>query len=89
MGKKIVPFGLRLKLFPHFKNPSPDFKTQWEKALTACSLSLMNLLITEHKNEMAQIDNELQPLNLKWTTLKNSVGLGDKEKNLTENLEKT
>lgn len=40
----------------------------------------MKLLIEEHKNEMTLIDNELQPLNSKWTALKNSTGIDDKEK---------
>lgn len=28
IGENIVQFGLRIRLFPHFKNPSPTFKSK-------------------------------------------------------------
>lgn len=31
------PLGLRIQLFPTIKEPSPTFKTSWEKILTQCS----------------------------------------------------
>lgn len=57
-AEKIILFGLRLKLFLHFKNPTTDFKTQWEDRLTQRSLDLMSLLIDEHRAEIKLIDIE-------------------------------
>lgn len=88
ISENLVPFGLRIKLFPHFKNLSTDFKGKWEKTLPKCSLSLMKLLVDEHKTELTLIDNKLQPLNQKLSTLKNTAGLVEKEQNIGETLER-
>lgn len=85
---KIVPFGLRLKLFPHFSNPSNDFKSKWENTLTDCSLALLRLLIDEHKHESALLDAEIQACNIKIAALNTPEGLAQKERELNNGLEK-
>lgn len=80
IDESIVPFGLRLRFFPHFKKPSEGFKTKWENTLTGCSMVLMTLLIEEHKEELKAIDLELQPLITKIATLENPEGIAFKRK---------
>lgn len=80
IAENIIPFGLRLKLFPHFKNPSEKFKKNWECTLTNCSMSLIKLLIVKHKKEAGQIDLEFQPLNIRIAALNNPQGLAKKKK---------
>lgn len=84
----IIPFGLRLKLFPHFQNPSAEFKLNWEKALTSCSLVLMQLLVDEHKKEIEQLDNDIQTCNSTIAASELTVALAEKEKELNLGLEK-
>lgn len=62
IAESLVPYGLRLKLFPHFKKPSNSFRAKWENTLTGFSMALMALLIEEHKEELKSIDLELQNL---------------------------
>lgn len=88
IAEGIIPFGLRIKLFPHFKNPTPAFKNNWEQTLTECSLSLMNLLINEHKSELANVDIELQNTNAKLLTFTTVEGFVTREKQISDNLTK-
>lgn len=86
--ESIVPFGLRLRLLPHFKKPSETFKAKWENTLTGCSMALMALLIDEHKEELKAIDLELQSLAItKISSLENTDGIALKEKEISEFLE--
>lgn len=87
ISANIVPFGLRLKLFPHFKNPSENFKQNWETDLTNCFIELMSLLVHEHKQEIAQADIELKPMPQKLNELKNPPEQAEKEKELDNHLE--
>lgn len=82
----IIPFGLRIKLFPHFRNPSQEFKNKWEETLTNCSLSLMSLLITKHRAELNQVDKELLIINASLASFNTMEGYADKEKNIGENI---
>lgn len=87
ISENIVPYGPRLKNFPHFRNPSADFKQNWENTLTSCSKAFMTLLIEEHKKELTQVDLELHPLNPGIVGLNNSEGLVEKERELSDSLE--
>lgn len=86
--KGIIPFGLRIKLFPHFKNPSPTFKNNWEQTLTQCSQSLINLLNNEHKSELLDVDKELHDIHTKLLTFNTVEGFNIKEKQIGDNLSK-
>lgn len=88
MGKSIIPFGLRIKLFSHFKDPSQEFKKKWEEVLTNCSLSLMSLLINEHKAQLDLVDTELQSLNTNLSTFSSMEGFSAKDKMISHNLAK-
>lgn len=89
IAESIVPFGLRRKLFPHFKKPSDSFKQKWENTLTGCSMAPMSLLVDEHKEDLKSIDVEIQPLISKISTLDNPEGIAIKEKEINEFLEKS
>lgn len=86
--ENIIPFWLRIKLFPHFHNPSQEFKKKWEDALTNCSLSLMSLFINEHKTEMSIMDNELQTLGASLSSYNTTEGFAARDKLISDNLAK-
>lgn len=89
ISERIIPFGLRIKLFPHFNNPTLDFKNKWEETLTNCSLNVKSLLIGAHRAELGTIDNKLQQLNVSLITFNTLTGFSDKGKQISENLAKS
>lgn len=89
LAENIIPFGLRLKLFPHFINPTVKFKNKWEDRLTKCSLELISLLFEEHRGKIGLIDNDLIQINTTLVTLSNTPGFNEKQKQLNENLAKS
>lgn len=83
----IIPFGLRLKLFPHFPNPSNYFKNKWENALSNCSLTLMQLLIDQHKIDLDHVDSEILICNTKIKALKLGEILAEREREISMGME--
>lgn len=86
ISENIVPFGLRLKLFPHFKNPRPEFKKQWEDILTDSFLSLMSLLVIEHQLELACVDKEINDTFTALSAFKTTEGYLEMDKKITDSL---
>lgn len=55
----ICPTGLRIQLFPSFKNVTPELKRLWEQELTKCSIELIRLLVAQYRTDLAALDQEL------------------------------
>lgn len=55
----ICRIGLRIQLFPSFKNVTPELKHDWEQELTKCSTALIKLLVAQYRADLLSIDQEL------------------------------
>lgn len=88
IAEGIIPFGLRIKLFPHIKNPTIEFKNLWEQTLTSCSLALMTLLINEYKSELASVHKELQDTSVSLASFTSVEDFTNKDKQIGKNLAK-
>lgn len=53
---KIIPWGLRIQLFPNIKKINDTLKTSWESNLISCSLNMLSMLCHEYTTELAQLD---------------------------------
>lgn len=89
ISENMIPFGLRLKVFPHFRKPSQTFKEKWKNTLSDCFFNLMKLLIEEHKKEIETIDLEIQAVNNTFVSLNAPEGKAEKEKELNLALERS
>ena len=79
--------GLRVQLFPTTKDPSPSFKTTWEKVLTQCSLDLMKTLINQYTIDMVSLDSGIDRLNVQYQHLMDVTAFADKWKEVRTRLE--
>lgn len=87
ISESIVPFGLRIQLFPHFNEISSEFKKRWEATLTECSLKLMQLLINEYNDQLVKIDCEIQELWKKSSMFSSTNEFKEQDRNLKEQVE--
>lgn len=53
---KIIPWGLRIQLFPNIKKINDTLKASWESNLLTCSLNMLSMLCNEYTTELAQLD---------------------------------
>ncbi|PIO11839.1 hypothetical protein AB205_0055700 [Aquarana catesbeiana] len=53
---KIVPWGLRIQLFPNIKKINDSLKASWEDNLQSCSLNMLSILCKEYESELEQLD---------------------------------
>lgn len=53
---KIIPWGLRIQLFPNIKKINDSLKASWENNLQSCSLNMLSILCYEYVIELEQLD---------------------------------
>ncbi|PIO24355.1 hypothetical protein AB205_0058670 [Aquarana catesbeiana] len=52
----IVPWGLRIQIFPNIKKTTDPLKKAWEDNLQACSFNMISMLCQEYDKELALLD---------------------------------
>lgn len=87
INEGVYPLGLRIQLFPTVKDPSPAFKSSWEKTLTHCSLELMRTLITQYESDMTSLDSEIDKLNTHYQHLLDAPSFSNRWREVREHLE--
>lgn len=60
IDNKVVPLGLRIKIFPTLKNLPNLLRTEWEENLTTCSVNMMRMLKDHYDLENKKLDAEIQ-----------------------------
>lgn len=56
---KIVPWGLRIQLFPNIKKINDSLKASWEDNLQLCSLNMLSILCKVYETELEQLDTAI------------------------------
>lgn len=82
--KTILTFGD----FPNIRDPSPEFKANWEGVLNKCSEGLMDLLRGHHQLELIEIQKELDALEIKSKKLQGQDGFELRNKDLADYIER-
>lgn len=59
MDNNIVPWGLRVQIFPNLKKIDEPLKTSWENNLQSCSFGMMSLLCTQYEAELKSLDDSV------------------------------
>lgn len=59
---KIVPFGLRIQIFPTIPIVSDSLKNLWEENLTECSIGMMNILKDHYNGALDQVEKEIHEI---------------------------
>lgn len=88
IDNKIVPWGLRVPIFPNIRKVEESLKSKWEENLQSCSFGMMDLLFTQYEHELGILDESV----LKWYNdhglISNSAKFKKKENELKIHLER-
>ena len=87
LTETICPIGLRVQIFPTIKDPTVDFKNNWESLLLGCSMELMKSLVLQYTQDMTILDREIENLNTQFLHLTGNLIFADKCKELKVRLE--
>lgn len=86
--EQIVPFELRVQIFPLLGDLTPEFKLVWEKILMGCSSQIMQALIGEYNRLKETIDNELGVLLQTYPDISAGPKYKEKDNELKDFLDK-
>lgn len=53
---QIVPWGLRIQIFPNVKKVNDSLKSSWEENLQSCSFNKLSILCKQYEHEPEQLD---------------------------------
>lgn len=85
---QVVPWGLRIQIFPNIRNVEPNVKKAWESNLQNCSIKMMQILHDQYEVDLMELDKEI----LKWqedhSNMSSYTGFLDKDKKLKDHLTK-
>lgn len=59
---KIIPWGLRIQIFPNIFKIESDFKKDWESNLQSCSVKIMEALCQNYVEDLEVVNNEIEKL---------------------------
>lgn len=60
ISNKVVPWGLRIQIFPNIRKIEPKIKEALESNLQTCSLQMMHILCQQYKQDIGQVDIEIK-----------------------------
>lgn len=55
----IVPWGLRIQIFPNLRKITDSLKQSWEQNLQSCSFEMISLLCKQYELELGQLDAQI------------------------------
>lgn len=67
IDNSIVPFGLRIQIFPNIPTVRDTLKSRWEENLTKCSCEKMTILQEHYEQEIQNIDKKILEIQSKLT----------------------
>lgn len=85
--KNMVPRGLRIRKFPTMTY-TEEFKTQWEKILTDCSIKLMELIISQEESMLRDIRDKIVTVQSTVKVHSSMDLFNSMDSRMTENLNK-
>lgn len=56
---QIVPWGLRIQIFPNVKKINDSLKQSWEINLQTCSLQMISILCEQYESELTQLNLQI------------------------------
>lgn len=85
---QVVPWGLRIQIFPNIRKVEPDLKIKWVSNLQSCSMTMMWILHDQYDFDNLELDKEIQGWQDDHLTLNSFEGYLNREKRLREHLTK-
>ncbi|PIO28667.1 hypothetical protein AB205_0117480 [Aquarana catesbeiana] len=84
---QIVPWGLRIQIFPNIKKTTDPLKKAWEDNLQACSFSMISMLCQEYEKELNLLDTSINEWLSERAADMSSPRFAQRDKNLRAHLE--
>lgn len=88
ISNKVVPWGLRIQIFPNIRKIEPKIKEAWESNLQTCSFQMMSILCQQYEQDIGQIDVEIKDLQENSGNINTYPGFTLLEKKLKDHLTK-
>lgn len=87
VDKPMIPRGLRLKKTPTTMY-TESFDTDWQIALSTCSITLMKLIISQEETKLQTLEGEINNTRLELDKYKDAEGFNMLNEKMTKNVDK-
>ncbi|XP_077342764.1 uncharacterized protein LOC143989087 [Lithobates pipiens] len=87
IDQQIVPFGLRIQIFPNLNKIDNLIKQKWEENLQTCSIAMMTLLAIQYSHDIDLIDNSIKKWYDEYAKITSTSKFKRKESELSKHIE--
>lgn len=84
---QVVPWGLRIQIFPNVRKVNDALKTSWEGNLQSCSLEIIYILCNQYEKELETLDSQISNWYQDYILIQTSPRFSQQEKDLKVRLE--
>lgn len=88
LREEVNPQGLRVQIFPSFDVTDVTFCEKWERNLSLCSATMMEMLTDKYRQDLADLGREIETLRTSGNQLTQNPDFKKKEQDLIQHLER-